>query len=78
MQQVRILTPSFHFRLPYRKNESKRLEQVLQHPQFIADPLAAITRHLQSTLPEPASKKHVDIKGNRKLKKQKKKPNNGK
>ncbi len=31
--------------------EAVRLEQVLQHPQFVADPFAAITAHLEATMP---------------------------
>ena len=31
--------------------ETERLQQVLQHPQFMANPLAAITSHLAATLP---------------------------
>ena len=31
--------------------EAARLEQVLAHPQFIADPVSAITAHLEATLP---------------------------
>ncbi len=35
------------------KEESQRLQAVLQHPQFQADPLAAIASHLEATLPPP-------------------------
>lgn len=31
--------------------EMQRLQQVLQHPQFVANPLAAVTSHLAATLP---------------------------
>ena len=31
--------------------ETTRLQQVLQHPQFLANPLAAISSHLAATLP---------------------------
>lgn len=39
------------------EQEAGRLQQVLHHPQFIADPLAAVRTHLSATLPEapPAS-----------------------
>jgi hypothetical protein len=33
--------------------ESERLQQVLQHPTFQADPLAAIASHLAATMPAP-------------------------
>jgi hypothetical protein len=33
--------------------ESGRLQQVLAHPQFQADPLAAVASHLAATLPPP-------------------------
>ncbi|KAG7667476.1 hypothetical protein Ndes2526B_g03482 [Nannochloris sp. 'desiccata'] len=33
--------------------ESERLQQVLQHPTFQADPLAAIATHLEATMPPP-------------------------
>lgn len=33
--------------------ESSRLQQVLQHPAYVADPIAAITNHLRHTLPPP-------------------------
>lgn len=36
-----------------RKDESARLQQVVQHPEFQNDPLAAITSHLSATLPPP-------------------------
>jgi hypothetical protein len=32
-------------------SEGQRLQQVLEHPAFKADPLAAIAHHLQATLP---------------------------
>ena len=34
-----------------RAQESGRLQAVLANPQFRADPIAAITKHLQATLP---------------------------
>jgi hypothetical protein len=36
-----------------RSEESARLRQVLAHPQFKNDPIAAITSHLSATLPPP-------------------------
>jgi hypothetical protein len=37
--------------------ESQRLHQVLQHPLYLKDPIAAITNHLNNTLPPaPAAK----------------------
>ncbi|GFR43215.1 hypothetical protein Agub_g4258, partial [Astrephomene gubernaculifera] len=33
--------------------ESQRMQQVLRHPLYKADPIAAITNHLQHTLPPP-------------------------
>ena len=37
--------------------ESQRLQQVLQHPVFLKDPIAAVTNHLNNTLPSPAAAK---------------------
>ncbi|KAL3131159.1 hypothetical protein ABBQ38_000464 [Trebouxia sp. C0009 RCD-2024] len=37
--------------------ETQRLQQVLAHPEFQANPLAAIKNHLAATLPEPAPPK---------------------
>ena len=34
-----------------REQEAARLHQVLHHPQFLADPLAAVRNHLSATLP---------------------------
>ena len=34
-----------------RAKESGRLQAVLANPQFRADPVAAITKHLEATLP---------------------------
>lgn len=34
--------------------ETTRMQQVLAHPDFQANPLAAIRNHLAATLPEPA------------------------
>ena len=36
-----------------RDRETERLQQVLVHPQFAADPVAAVTAHLAATLPPP-------------------------
>lgn len=36
-----------------RIKESKRLEAVINDPEFESDPLAAIQKHLQSTQPLP-------------------------
>lgn len=36
-----------------RDRETARLQQVLVHPQFKADPVAAVTAHLAATLPPP-------------------------
>ncbi|GBF95091.1 hypothetical protein Rsub_07675 [Raphidocelis subcapitata] len=33
--------------------ETQRLQAVMEHPSFKADPLAAISHHLQATLPPP-------------------------
>lgn len=38
---------------PCSAEESSRLQQVLQHPAYVADPIAAITNHLRHTLPPP-------------------------
>mmetsp|Transcript_20281 Transcript_20281/g.61108 ORF Transcript_20281/g.61108 Transcript_20281/m.61108 type:complete len:197 (-) Transcript_20281:201-791(-) len=38
-------------RMRINDREAVRLEQVLGHPQFIADPIAAITAHLEATMP---------------------------
>ena len=54
--------------------ETERLQQVLQHPQFMANPLAAITSHLAATLPaapQPAS--HQQLKDAATLRREKKK-----
>ena len=37
--------------------ETRRMQQVLAHPDFQANPLAAIRNHLAATLPEPAPAK---------------------
>lgn len=42
---------------PCRQLETQRLQQVLAHPEFQANPLAAIKNHLAATLPEPAPPK---------------------
>lgn len=34
-----------------RTQETERLQQVLSHPQFKEDPIAAITNHLMATMP---------------------------
>jgi hypothetical protein len=36
-----------------RNEESERLQQVLQHPTYQSDPLAAIASHLEATMPPP-------------------------
>lgn len=57
------------------KEESQRLQAVLQHPQFQADPLAAIASHLEATLPPPPlpPKPKMDNRQRRLQKKLKKK-----
>ncbi|CAL8463378.1 g2912 [Coccomyxa elongata] len=40
-------------RLRLVEKETKRLHQVLAHPQYRSDPIAAITSHLSATLPPP-------------------------
>lgn len=37
--------------------ETQRLQAVIQHPSYKADPLAAIVHHLQATLPPPAKQR---------------------
>ena len=39
--------------------ETVRLQQVLAHPQYQADPFAAIQSQLQATLPAPSRIQHV-------------------
>jgi hypothetical protein len=61
-----------------RNEESERLQQVLQHPTFQADPLAAIASHLEATMPPPPAplkptmdakqKKHQKMMKKQKLK----------
>ena len=41
------------------KDETKRMIQVLDHPQFQANPLAALTSHLTATLPPPPERTEV-------------------
>jgi hypothetical protein len=49
--------------------ESSRLQQVLSHPQFQANPLLAITNHLNASLPPPpAQPKHPQQSQKRKRK----------
>lgn len=36
----------------FRQVETTRMQQVLAHPEFQANPLAAIRNHLAATLPE--------------------------
>jgi hypothetical protein len=38
-------------------SETHRLQAVVDHPSFKADPLAAIAHHLQATLPPPPKPK---------------------
>jgi len=52
------------------KDESERIKQVLQHPEFQKDPLAAITSHLSASLPPPPLE--VPIKDNKQRKFEKK------
>lgn len=40
-------------RAAIQATETARLQQVLQHPVFQSNPIAAITNHLKSTLPAP-------------------------
>ncbi len=37
--------------LVYRAKESERMQKVLKHPDFQANPILAVTKHLQATLP---------------------------
>lgn len=37
-----------------RQLETDRMQQVLAHPQYMANPLAAIKNHLEATLPAAA------------------------
>lgn len=41
-------------RLKVAVQETVRLQQVLKHPTYQQDPLAAIQQHLQASLPDPA------------------------
>ena len=54
--------------------ESERLQQVLKHPQFQADPIAAIASHLQATMPPPPAppRPQMDARQKRQQKKLKK------
>eukprot|EP00879_Flechtneria_rotunda_P017034 GHRR01017838.1.p1 GENE.GHRR01017838.1~~GHRR01017838.1.p1 ORF type:complete len:175 (+),score=66.63 GHRR01017838.1:385-909(+) len=40
-------------RLAVTVSETQRLQQVLQHPLYQADPIQAITNHLTNTMPPP-------------------------
>lgn len=55
-----------------REQETERLAKVLSHPQYQADPIAAITNHLSTTLPPPRAppRPAADPKQRRKEKKQ--------
>eukprot|EP00878_Enallax_costatus_P008634 GHUV01009028.1.p1 GENE.GHUV01009028.1~~GHUV01009028.1.p1 ORF type:complete len:182 (+),score=61.33 GHUV01009028.1:332-877(+) len=45
-------------RLAITVSETQRLQQVLQHPTYVADPIQAITNHLTATMPAaPAPQK---------------------
>ena len=47
-----------------RAKESERLQAVLENPQFRADPIAAVTKHLQATLPPaPSVENHSSAGG---------------
>lgn len=37
----------------HRVSETQRLQMVLQHTQYKADPFAAVAKHLNATLPAP-------------------------
>jgi hypothetical protein len=39
------------------------MQAVMEHPSFKADPLAAISHHLQATLPAPAAPPAARSKG---------------
>lgn len=64
-----------------QQKESARLKQVLAHPQFIADPFAAVMNHLNATLPpppeRPAAKAGTGAGGDKRKKKRKGKGGGG-
>lgn len=57
-----------------RDKETTRLQHVLAHPQFKADPIAAVTAHLAATMPPapsaPKSKQAKRTKGQRRMARQ--------
>ncbi|KAI8465301.1 MAG: hypothetical protein J3K34DRAFT_396195 [Monoraphidium minutum] len=55
-------------------SEAHRLQQVLEHPSYQADPLAAITHHLQATLPPPPPAKAAAGAGGKQRRKGGKQP----
>lgn len=59
-------------RLAVTVSESQRLQQVLQHPMYKADPIQAITNHLAATMPAPAVPKQQRQQGSKKNSKKKK------
>lgn len=56
-------------RHPRRAQESARLQAVLQHPTYQADPFGAILHHLEATMPpappahQPAASRQRDKRG---------------
>lgn len=44
------------------RQETSRLQQVLQHPVFQKDPFAAVTAHLQATMPEAPAPPKAPLK----------------
>ena len=46
-----------------RARESGRLQAVLANPQFRADPIAAITKHLEATLPPVPAAQNSSVSG---------------
>lgn len=52
------------------EKETERLQQVVSHPVYKSDPIAAITNHLSRTIPEHKSSEKVGVK-QKKMKKQK-------
>lgn len=66
---------SFFFLKSCRTNETKQLAAVLSHPQFKANPFAAIQQHLAITIPVPTPEPIVKAPakaGSEKKKKKKK------
>lgn len=56
----------------YRTNETKQLAAVLAHPQFKANPFAAIQQHLATTIPAPVPEPAVKAPAKAGSKKKKK------